>query len=95
MGSEERRYNSGSGSVGAEARDPGYSSKSSVMLNGERRGMINEEMQTNIGGTSNKIIVSPAVGGPYGGTVEGCRFDQEDEFEENEENGSLKRKQYI
>lgn len=36
--------------------------------------------------------MSPANGGPYGGAVDGCRFDKHDEEYDSDE-GSLKRKQ--
>jgi len=32
-------------------------------------------MQTRIGGLSNKLLISPLVGGPFGGSVDGCKFE--------------------
>lgn len=55
---------------------------------------MSQELQTNLGGVGNKLLISPALGNQYGGHVDGCRFPEGEGDSENEE-GSLKRKQFL
>lgn len=45
-------------------------------IHGERKSVVSQQLQTRIGGISNRLLISPMNGqNGIGGIVRGCRFD--------------------